>query len=126
VAVLPSGKRFPYGVLLIRLPHGAYLTPRHTFASFLIAAGVNAKAFSAAMGHSSISITPDRYGHLMPGSTGEVRDRLDAYVAWPIPMGASGNSRSRGRKVARKWPGGSDSYRFERTPPDTDCQPLDS
>jgi hypothetical protein len=26
------------------------------------------------------------------GSTGEVRDRLDAYVALAIPMGASGNS----------------------------------
>ena len=54
---------------------------RHTFASFLIAAGVNAKAISAALGHASIAITLDRYGHLMPGSTGEVRDRLDAYLA---------------------------------------------
>ena len=54
---------------------------RHTFASFLIAAGVNAKAISAALGHASIAITLDRYGHLMPGSSGEVRDRLDAYLA---------------------------------------------
>jgi integrase len=54
---------------------------RHTFASFLIAAGVNAKAISAALGHASIAITLDRYGHLMPGSTGEVRDHLDAYLA---------------------------------------------
>ena len=30
---------------------------RHTFASFLIAAGVNAKAISAALGHASIAIT---------------------------------------------------------------------
>lgn len=36
---------------------------RHTFASLAIAAGVNAKALSIYMGHSSVSITLDRYGH---------------------------------------------------------------
>ena len=47
------------------------LTPhtcRHTFASLMIAAGVNAKALQTFMGHANISITFDRYGHLMPGS----------------------------------------------------------
>jgi integrase len=29
---------------------------------------VNAKALSTFMGHASISITLDRYGHLIPGS----------------------------------------------------------
>ena len=41
---------------------------RHTFASLMIAAGVNAKALSTYMGHASIAITLDRYGHLMPGN----------------------------------------------------------
>jgi integrase len=40
---------------------------RHTFASFMIAAGVNAKALSVYMGHASVAITFDLYGHLMPG-----------------------------------------------------------
>ncbi len=40
---------------------------RHTFASMTIAAGVNAKALSAYMGHAGVAITYDRYGHLMPG-----------------------------------------------------------
>ena len=40
---------------------------RHTFASLMIAAGVNAKALQTFMGHANISITLDRYGHLMPG-----------------------------------------------------------
>ena len=44
---------------------------RHTFASLMIAAGVNAKALSTYMGHANISITLDRYGHLMPGNEGE-------------------------------------------------------
>lgn len=56
---------------------------RHTFASLLIAAGVNAKAVSTYMGHGSIAITFDRYGHLMPGSEAEVRSKLDAFLARP-------------------------------------------
>ncbi len=41
---------------------------RHTFASLMIAAGVNAKALSTFMGHANISITLDRYGHLPTGA----------------------------------------------------------
>jgi len=53
---------------------------RHTFASLMIAAGVNAKALSEYMGHANISITFDRYGHLMPGNEAEAADLLDAYL----------------------------------------------
>lgn len=53
---------------------------RHTFASLMIAAGVNAKALSTYMGHANISITLDRYGHLMPGNEAEARTMLDAYL----------------------------------------------
>jgi integrase len=53
---------------------------RHTFASLMIAAGVNAKALSVFMGHSSITITLDRYGHLFPGSEAEAASLLDAYL----------------------------------------------
>jgi integrase len=54
---------------------------RHTFASMMIAAEVNAKALSTYMGHASITITLDRYGHLMPGSEDEAAAQLDAYLA---------------------------------------------
>jgi integrase len=53
---------------------------RHTFASLMIAAGVNAKALSTHMGHANISITIDRYGHLMPGNEAEAAGLLDAYL----------------------------------------------
>jgi integrase len=53
---------------------------RHTFASPMIAAGVNAKALQTFMGHANISITLDRYGHLMPGSEDEAAGLLDAYL----------------------------------------------
>jgi integrase len=54
---------------------------RHTFASFMIAAGVNAKALSTHMGHSSVTITFDRYGHLMPGNEAEAAALLDRYLS---------------------------------------------
>lgn len=54
---------------------------RHTFASLMIAAGVNVKALSAYMGHASITITLDRYGHLLPGNEDEAAGLLDAYLA---------------------------------------------
>ena len=62
----------------------ARITPhecRHTFASLMIAAGVNAKALSTYMGHANISITLDRYGHLMPGSEDEAAGLLDTYLS---------------------------------------------
>ena len=54
---------------------------RHTYASLMIAAGVNAKALSSYMGHANISITLDRYGHLMPGNEAEAATLLDAALA---------------------------------------------
>ena len=54
---------------------------RHTFASVLIAAGVNAKAITTYMGHASIQTTYDLYGKLMPGSEAEATALVDAYLA---------------------------------------------
>jgi integrase len=67
---------------------------RHTFASMMIAAGVNAKALSTYLGHANIAITFDRYGHLMPRSEAEARDRqrlpargrLTSHLPVPIPV----------------------------------------
>jgi integrase len=53
---------------------------RHTFASYMIAAGVNAKALSTYMRHSSVAFTLDRYGHLFPGAEGEAAALLDTYL----------------------------------------------
>jgi integrase len=53
---------------------------RHTFASLMIAAGVNVKALSTYMGHANITITLDRYGKLMPGNENEAAGLLDAYL----------------------------------------------
>lgn len=61
---------------------------RHTYASFMIAAGVNAKALSSFMGHSSIKVTFDLYGHLMPGTEAEAAALLDTYLGAQVEAGA--------------------------------------
>ena len=61
---------------------------RHTFASYMIAARVNVKALSTYMGHASITITLDRYGHLMPGAEDEAAGLLDDYLTRAEGQGA--------------------------------------
>jgi integrase len=53
---------------------------RHTYAAYMIAAGVNSKALSTYMGHASITITLDRYGHLLPGNEHEAATLLDNWL----------------------------------------------
>jgi integrase len=53
---------------------------RHSYAAYMIAAGVNSKALSTYMGHSSITITLDRYGHLLPGNETEAAALLENWL----------------------------------------------
>ena len=53
---------------------------RHTYASMLIAANINAKLIQTYMGHSSIRVTYDKYGHLFPGSAAETAAALGTYL----------------------------------------------
>lgn len=53
---------------------------RHTCASLLIAQGTHPKAIQQHLGHSSISVTLDRYGHLFPDQQDEVADALDEII----------------------------------------------
>lgn len=50
---------------------------RHTCASLLIAAGVNAKAIQEQLGHSSISVTFDVYGSLFPDAHERVANAME-------------------------------------------------
>lgn len=53
---------------------------RHTYASLMIAAEVNMKQLSTWMGHSTITITLDRYGHLLPGAEADGAAKLDRFL----------------------------------------------
>lgn len=44
------------------------------------AAGIGFKQISTYMGRTSIQITLDRYGHLLPGSEAEAVQAIDAYL----------------------------------------------
>jgi len=73
---LPPSRTWNTANLAPLTPHQA----RHTYASLMIGAGVNAKTFSIYMGHANIAITLDRYGHLMPGAEHEAAAMLHAYL----------------------------------------------
>lgn len=51
---------------------------RHTFGSLLIQAGVSVAYVQRQMGHASIHVTVDTYGHLIPGENVSWIDALDA------------------------------------------------
>jgi integrase len=58
----------------------AHLRPhdlRHTAVALWIAAGANPKEAATRAGHTSVSFTLDRYGHLFPGSEQRLNDALD-------------------------------------------------
>jgi len=69
---------------------------RHTFASLLIQNGESLKYVQEQMGHSSIQVTADIYGHLIPGSNKAAVDRLDA----PIRIPAASEVRNTDQKIA--------------------------
>lgn len=66
---------------------------RHTFASRLIAQGENLKYIQGQLGHASIAITCDTYGHLIPGGNRQAVDRLDM-VSTGTTTGTSENKRA--------------------------------
>lgn len=67
-------------------PHAA----RHTFASRLLANNESLKYVSEQLGHSSITITADTYGHLIPGANRQAVDRLDTLPEEKAPAGYEG------------------------------------
>lgn len=56
---------------------------RHTAVALAIAAGAHPKEIQARMGHGTIGVTLDRYGHLMPGADVDLAARLDGLYRPP-------------------------------------------
>jgi integrase len=61
---------------------------RHTHVAMLIAQGVHPKAISARLGHGSISITMDRYGHLMDDHEEPIMAAIEASYRQTAKEGA--------------------------------------
>jgi integrase len=77
---------FEDGEIRRRNPH----TLRHTYASLLIHPGESLAYIKEQLGHSSIRITVDTYGHLIPQTGQRAIDCLDDTP--PRKPGASGKS----------------------------------
>jgi integrase len=58
---------------------------RHAAVALWIAAGASPKEVATRAGHTSVSFTLDRYGHLYPEADTLLRDRLDALHATARP-----------------------------------------
>ena len=70
--VIPEGERIrPIGL------HDS----RHTAVSHMLDAGITIDKVSKFMGHASITVTIDRYGHLLPGGEAEAAEILNEYHA---------------------------------------------
>jgi len=54
---------------------------KHTAIALWIASGAGPLEVSRRAGHTSVSFTFDRYGHLFPEADQSVADRLDALIA---------------------------------------------
>jgi integrase len=78
------GKHYP-GALPAELHALRWHDLRHTAASLAIAAGAHPKLIQQQLGHSSITVTLDRYGHCFPSMATALADALDAaFAAEPV------------------------------------------
>jgi integrase len=90
------------------LPGVRFHDLRHTCAALLIAAGRHLEEVKTYLGHSSIRVTSDRYGHLFPEARAALADALDATyrsapAASPRPeleIAHGGDAHQRPRKAA--------------------------
>lgn len=72
-------RHFKPAVVLAGLPEGLHFHGlRHTCAAFLIANGRHLEEVKTHLGHSSIRVTSDRYGHLFPAARVALADGLEA------------------------------------------------
>jgi len=61
---------------------------RHTFATLLLERGVNIRAVSELLGHASVTITLNTYGHVTPKMQDTALEHITQIVALPEPSSA--------------------------------------
>ena len=81
---------------------------RHTAVAMAIAQGVHPKSIQARMGHSSVQVTLDRYGHLFPELDTSIASGLDEVFQRALDRSESGHGldtedtkRTRNRGLSR-------------------------
>jgi integrase len=86
------------------LPNIRFHDLRHFFASMLIAQGESAKYICDQMGHSSIQVTFDTYGHLFPNSREEAAKKLQQAMFTGRKEGFGSNLVAKPEKRGKKKP----------------------
>ena len=74
-------RRFQNILALACLPKMRIHDLRHSAVAILIAQGVNIKAISELLGHSSVAFTLQVYGHLLEETKRETADKMDAALS---------------------------------------------
>ena len=90
------------------LRHFRFHDLRHTFGSLLIQDGASLTYVKEQMGHSSIQITVDTYGHLIPGADIAWVDRLDSKTrpqqnATPAQQAPPGSEKECAEVLEKNW-----------------------
>ncbi len=107
---------------------------RHTCGAWLVLSGVNVKIVQVVMRHSTIKLTLDTYGHLLPGQEAEAVHGLGQFFSPvcdapealrmtgtdDVPIGADAGGRSRGRSTNR-----TQHARDARRPRKSPCEESD-
>ena len=100
----PTGKPLRHNLFYVRhfkpavvragLPAGLrFHDLRHTCAALLVAQGAHPKAIMERLGHSSIQVTLDRYGHLFPSLDESLTEGLEATHQASLSLRASAPSK---------------------------------
>ena len=91
---------------------------RHTFASLLLQQGESIVYVKEQLGHASIQITVDTYGHLIPGANRAAVDKLDDVTAQPDATPAQPEAVSTDQRERRKLFGMSGDPNIRQLEPD--------
>jgi integrase len=84
----------------IGLPDLRWHDLRHTAVSFMVAGGIEPLVISRALGHGSISVTYDVYGHILPSQEDALGDAMDRVFA-----GADPRDGAEVRAMDARWAG---------------------
>ncbi len=99
---------------------------RHTAAALMIAAGAHPQHIKRHLGHSSITVTMDQYGHLFPSEADAIAERLDHILRDSQTDKRRTNPLESTSWKDNKSPGqGADQGTFEWARQDSNLRPTD-
>jgi Phage integrase family len=99
---------------------------RHSGASLMLAQGTDLYVVSEVLGHSSVAITKDVYGHLVEGQKRAAAARMSEVLLTPMAPAMAPRARPhRTRTLADREEEGFDKGKYLRTRRDSNPQPSD-